>query len=139
MSHRTSLRRGLPVALLLLLSCVSAPPRATPSPDVPSELAAARQLVVVTTPAWDSITGELRRYERTAPGAAWRAVGETVPIVVGRTGLAWGVGLDEVAAWASAGGGSKREGDGRSPAGFFPLRAAFGFAQADSAGWLRQP
>ena len=31
--------------------------------------------------------------ERTAAGAPWRPVGRQVPAAVGRTGLAWGVGV----------------------------------------------
>ena len=49
-------------------------------------------------------------------------------MVVGRTGIAWGVGFDGL----SADGPSKHEGDGKAPAGIFPLDTAFGFAQRDS-------
>lgn len=86
----------------------------------------ATQLVVVTTPAWDSTSGELRRFIRADAHSAWRPTGSTVPIVVGRTGLAWGVGFDEQT------GPHKHEGDGRSPAGIFPLQTAFGFATSEA-------
>jgi D-alanyl-D-alanine dipeptidase len=59
-------------------------------------------------------------------GDAWRAVGNVTPIVVGRTGLAWGIGFD-AATDAESAAPHKREGDGRSPAGAFPLDTAFGF------------
>ncbi|HET9454226.1 MAG TPA: hypothetical protein VFO66_08090, partial [Gemmatimonadaceae bacterium] len=55
-----------------------------------------------------------------------------VSIVVGRTGLAWGVGFDRP-------GPRKVEGDGRAPAGVFPFETAFGFAPADSMRWLHLP
>lgn len=140
MSHRllAPIRGGLLAALLPVMACTPAPSTSSPPPAAPPGIAGARQLVVVTTSAWDSITGELRRYARRELDGAWQAVGGPVPIVVGRTGLAWGVGLEEAAAWAATGGTVKREGDGRAPAGYFPLREAFGFAPADSAGWLRQ-
>ena len=149
MTHRIRIRSGLLAALLPTLSCAPAPTTAGPTAAVattaappgavPPEIAGARQLVLVTTSSWDSITGELRRFVRAGPGSAWRAEGEPVAIVVGRTGLAWGAGLEGMAELTSAGGGLKREGDGRAPAGYFPLRDAFGFAPRDSAGWLRQP
>ncbi|HEY4137940.1 MAG TPA: hypothetical protein VGN65_05775, partial [Casimicrobiaceae bacterium] len=62
----------------------------------PAVVASAEQLVVVTTAGWDSLSGTLRRFQRANTKARWRAVGGTTPIVVGRTGLAWGVGFDDV-------------------------------------------
>jgi D-alanyl-D-alanine dipeptidase len=95
---------------------------------------AVRQLLVVTTPAWDSISGTLRRYERAGASSPWRAVGAPVPIVVGETGLAWGDG-----ALGRRDDPRKREGDGKAPAGRFPLGTAFGFAPPASMDWVRQP
>jgi len=68
----------------------------------------------------------------------WRRVGDAVPIVVGRTGLAWGVGFDRLAGAGSPTAGPRKiEGDGRSPAGIFPLDTAFGFSAPDSMRWVR--
>lgn len=114
------------VAALLVLEGQAVPsiiPRAT------------EQLIVVTTPAWDSIGGTLTMYERAASGA-WQQRGNSWAIVVGRTGLAWGRGILQVEGFA---GPVKHEGDGRSPAGAFTLGTAFGYAPADSARWLRLP
>jgi D-alanyl-D-alanine dipeptidase len=91
--------------------------------------------VLVTTPAWDSTSGSLRRYERDRAGGQWRAIGATIPIVVGQTGLAW----DDAAGVAAAGEPVKREGDGKSPAGAFALDTAFGFATPPSVPWVRLP
>jgi D-alanyl-D-alanine dipeptidase len=99
-------------------------------------LSFATQLVVVTTAGWDSTIGELRRFSRDDPYSYWRSEGQPIPIVVGRTGLAWGVGLDSA---AIAGEPHKHEGDGRSPAGVFPIDTAFGFAPADSMRSLQLP
>jgi D-alanyl-D-alanine dipeptidase len=85
-----------------------------------------RQLLVVVTPDWNSVDGRLQRYERTRTGEAWQPVGDSVLIVVGKSGLGWGRGL--TATPAADGGPVKREGDGRSPAGVFALGTAFGYA-----------
>ena len=58
-----------------------------------------------------------------------------MPIVVGRTGVAW----DGQLGLARAGEPVKREGDGRSPAGMFPLDTAFGFDARQSVPWVRLP
>jgi L,D-peptidoglycan transpeptidase YkuD (ErfK/YbiS/YcfS/YnhG family) len=99
-------------------------------------LSFATQLVVVTTTGWDSTVGELRRFSRDHPYSSWRQEGRAVPIVVGKTGLAWGVGFDSSAV---TGEPHKHEGDGKSPAGIFPIDTAFGFAPADSMRAIRLP
>jgi zinc D-Ala-D-Ala dipeptidase len=118
----------------VLAACAA--PRTVPSPPAatasPALLDRAAQLVVVTTPGWDATTGTLRRYERRGGADAWHAVGAPVAIVVGRTGLAWD---DAVVAPASE--PRKREGDGKSPAGLFPVDTAFGFAARDAVPWVR--
>lgn len=121
-----ALRALLAAALLLTASCAST----TPGPQAATARgwADAEQLVVVTTPDWDAIDGELRRFERTPAG--WREVGAAAPIVIGRSGSAWGLGLHP----AQATGPHKREGDGRAPAGVFAIGPAFGYApSADTA------
>src|SRR5688572_22684092 len=104
------------------------------APTTPAALARATQLVVVTTATWDTTGGTLRRYSRDATGA-WRAEGARVPVVVGRAGLAWGVGVAPDASDEPA----KREGDGKAPAGLFPLGTAFGFAPSAAALRTRLP
>ena len=89
-------------------------------------LAQSRQLIVVTSASWDAIDGELRRYERTSPDAPWQEAGAAIPVVLGRTGLAWGRGVAGVPSSAP----QKHEGDGKSPAGVFTLGDAFGFDPA---------
>ena len=100
-----------------------------------SALGSSQQLVVVTTPDWNTTTGTLRRFERDDAASTWRPVAAAIPVVIGRTGLAWG---DESLA-SSMGQPIKHEGDGRSPAGLFPLDTAFGFAPRNELSWLRLP
>ena len=101
----------------------------TPSID------ASRQLLLVIMPDWTSTLGTMTRWTRSAPGVAWQQVGEGVPVVVGRTGLAWGVGFDE----GSSDEPHKHEGDGKAPAGIFPVDTAFGFDPRESLPSLRLP
>lgn len=97
----------------------------------------ARQMLVVTTDGWDAVDGVLQRYDRGAMGGAWRPVGEDIPVVVGRNGLAWGKGLHE--ARGAEGEPVKQEGDGRAPAGVFRIGPAFGYPPAEEVSWIRLP
>lgn len=96
---------------------------------------ASQQLVVVITPDWTSTTGTIQRFERANSESEWRSLESAVPAVVGRTGIAWGVGFDGV----STQGPHKHEGDGKAPAGVFPLDTAFGFAPRDSMPAVKLP
>ena len=126
-------RSTVKLALLLLLAGIGCRShrRISPRPLI----VRSEQLVVVTTPGWASTTGSIRRFERSRSTSEWRAIDQPVPVVVGRTGIAWGVGFDGV----STEGPHKREGDGKSPAGMFPLDTVFGFAPAASMQSVRMP
>jgi D-alanyl-D-alanine dipeptidase len=104
----------------------------------PASAAGARQLVVVTTADWNATQGTLRRFERSSTSDEWHVVGTPAPIVTGRTGLAWGVGFDSTDT-SNASAPHKREGDGKSPAGAFPLDTVFGFAPRDSMRQVHMP
>ncbi len=79
------------------------------------------QLLIVTSRSWRADHGVLSRWEKR--GARWRQVGRSVPVVLGKNGMAWGRGIDGKIAGK---GPVKREGDGRSPAGIFALPFLFG-------------
>ena len=93
----------------------------------------AEQLVLVTSPDWDATQGELRRFERV--DGRWVQVGDAADVVLGRSGSAWGVGLNA----ARNDGPVKREGDGRAPAGVFTIGTAFGYAEHATTGLHYQP
>jgi L,D-peptidoglycan transpeptidase YkuD (ErfK/YbiS/YcfS/YnhG family) len=97
----------------------------------PSPLEGARQVLLVLTDGWDAVNGTMQRYERASADAAWQPVGPTIPVVVGRTGLAWGRGVVRV----DGAGPIKHEGDGKSPAGVFHLSSAFGQVRKKPQGW----
>jgi D-alanyl-D-alanine dipeptidase len=87
-------------------------------------------MIVVVTPGWDAVQGQLERFERADPHESWRSVGEPISIVVGSKGMGWGTGLID-AGYPGVRVESepiKTEGDGKSPAGAFALGTAFGYA-----------
>ncbi|HEY0651645.1 MAG TPA: L,D-transpeptidase family protein [Chryseosolibacter sp.] len=78
------------------------------------------QLIVVTTQSWNSTEGELQRYDR--GGGQWKKVGSPIEVVLGKNGLAWGLGLHKVDLAPK-----KKEGDAKAPAGVFSLGTMFGY------------
>ncbi|MBO0857267.1 MAG: hypothetical protein J2P21_02205 [Chloracidobacterium sp.] len=78
----------------------------------------------------------MRLYDRDSVNDRWKAVGEKIPVVVGRNGMAWGEGMH---GGAIGEGPVKREGDGRAPAGIFGLSLTFGYAPPEQAGDLKLP
>ena len=85
-----------------------------------------QQIITVHTPDWDSKDGELRRFEWN--GEDWAEIGQAIPIVVGKRGMGWGVGIEN---YTDQEGPVKKEGDLKSPAGVFKLGAAFGYANPE--------
>lgn len=118
-------RLGCVCLVLLLALLASACSRHAIKSDV-ATWSDARQLVLVTTSGWDATNGTLRRYSR--DGGDWKQIGAAVPVVIGRTGSAWGLGLHPT----QTDGPVKREGDGRAPAGVFRIGEAFGYADSAS-------
>ena len=105
------------------------------------------QLLVATAPDWNSTTGELRMFERQR-GGKWVAKGGAIPVLFGKSGLAWGTGL----AGQNESGIRKKERDGRAPAGVFrigkiytydsqlPAGAEFPFHRVTTAdAWVDDP
>lgn len=105
---------------LLLSACAHVGP--TTTTDEASRWSQARQMVLVTPADWNATQAQLRRFERDDDG--WHQVGDAVPVVLGRAGSGWGVGLNA----ARSAGPVKHEGDGRAPAGVFAIGIAFGYA-----------
>lgn len=86
------------------------------------------RLLVVTAEGWNETLATMHRFERN--GAAWRAVGRPLPVTLGRSGLGMGRGLHgDTLRFDRA--PEKREGDGRSPAGFFAVRRQLAYAGLD--------
>ncbi len=116
------LRKAMSAVTIAAMLAGAAAPAAAACPE---PLASATRLLLVTAPDMASVRAEARLFERTGPGEAWQEVGAVKRAVVGRTGMGWGL---PYRGFAAAGEPVKAEGDGRSPAGFFGLGPAFGFA-----------
>jgi len=117
--------RAAPLAIILAALCACAPSSTVHTPA--SAWSDARQLVLVITPDWNDTHGTLRSFTRAGHG--WQPAAPAFPVVIGRAGAAWGLGLHPVQP-----GPAKQEGDGRSPAGIFAIGSAFGYAQSASTG-----
>lgn len=88
-----------------------------------------KQLVTAVTDDWTSTHARLALWQRT--GVGWQRVGDEWPAAIGKTGAAWGVGLHP----SGGEGPTKREGDQKSPAGVFALRASYGYADEPPHTW----
>lgn len=111
--------------LFLLLTTAIAAQIKKPEPaPVKFPFSESLQAIVVTTDSWTDTRGEAQLYERIDAGSTWKPVGKEFEIVVGRSGIAWA--QDSAPETAKE---FKKEGDGRSPAGMFPLTFAFGKAE----------
>lgn len=93
-----------------------------------------RQCLLVLAPNWSSTTGVLRAFERASTTGDWKMRGDTVPVVLGKNGLGWGLGLIDA---KSRAGPRKIEGDNKVPAGISRLGPAFGYARR--ASWIKLP
>jgi zinc D-Ala-D-Ala dipeptidase len=101
------------------------------------EMSSCRQLILVTTSGWGDVNAKIQLLARQNGGATlWEKAGTPFPAMVGKRGLAWGIGLHGSGA---RGMPSKQEGDQKSPAGVFRLYAVFGTASAERVQYLRFP
>jgi L,D-peptidoglycan transpeptidase YkuD (ErfK/YbiS/YcfS/YnhG family) len=99
-------RRAIMSGLVLLVSNARAD-------GVPGDCT---QLIVGIAPSWDALHGRLQLFER-SDGGAWAPAGPAVPVLFGKTGVAWGTGI----AGQGESGLRKKERDGRAPAGVFRI------------------
>ena len=104
------------------------------APAASNPLRDSRQCVVVVAPDWSSTTGTLHAFERASATGAWKMRGDAIPVVLGKSGLGWGLGLVDAKRRA---GPRKVEGDNKVPAGLFRLGPAFGYSPARSAIWIK--
>ena len=101
------------------------------SGQCPAVLQNTNRLVLVTAPDMSREQVTMHLFVRDARKSAWRSVGRPRQIVIGRAGMAWGHTYRTV---AKPGEPIKREGDKRTPAGFFKIGASFGFERSSRPG-----
>jgi len=111
---------------LLIVPALFFLPSSARAAGVPNDC---EQLIVAVAPDWNSMRGELQRFERSASGA-WRRAGGPIPVLFGKNGSAWGRGL----AGQEESGLRKKERDGRAPAGVFRLGKIYTYDPALPAG-----
>ncbi|QUE31089.1 L,D-transpeptidase family protein [Francisella philomiragia] len=87
------------------------------------KISKAKQLIVVTTSNWQSVTGKLWFFEKDNQNN-WLAKKLATTVVVGKNGIAWADSIYQSLADADL----KKEGDSKSPAGIFDIGKTFGFA-----------
>lgn len=108
-----SILRGVLIAMAVLIV------RNTHAGGIPSDCS---QLIVAIAPDWNAMHGKMQRFERSGRGD-WSPVAPPVPVLFGKSGLAWGSGI----AGQDEQGLHKKERDGRAPAGVFAIGKVFGY------------
>jgi len=124
------MKKLLLTTLIAAISTSAFAQKKKPEPPVlKTTFANSLQAVVVIADDWSSTKGTAQLVERTKAGSDLKPVGDPFPVMLGRSGLAWGEG-DFPKLNASK---IKVEGDGNAPAGMFPLTSAFGTAVKPTA------
>lgn len=107
---------------LLILLGLSLPREGAALPDN------CEQVLVGIAPNWNSSYVTLTLYEKKGfAKKTWKAQGSSWKGRLGRNGLVWGRGIHPVVPDNIR---TKREGDGRAPAGMFQLGGAYGYASS---------
>lgn len=92
----------------------------------------ARQVITARASSWGAHRASLQAWQRESVRAPWQPVFRTeVPVLLGRSGLAWGRGVFQV---PRNGIPMKVEKDWRAPAGIFQLGSLFGYAASPPKG-----
>lgn len=126
----------LTAILLGVSASVFSQVKTAPQPFSPIPYSRSLQAVVVTTKDWPAVPGTAQLFEKKRSGGKWKKVGRPFAVVVGRSGLGWGDGLNEMPE-APDSSMIKHEGDGKSPAGIFALTSTFG--SGDKPDYSRLP
>lgn len=110
------------LAIVIISVTAAAQNKIANKPDPKPSFATTLQTVVVVSDDWDNTTASASLFERKNLRSSWKRNGESFPVVLGRSGMAWADLLNGDIDMAKI----KQEGDGNSPAGVFPLTSAFG-------------
>ena len=109
----------------ILFTILSLFPLLTASAQVPADT---KQVIIGIAPSWKSSYVTLSVFERANSASQWQINGQGWKGRLGRTGLAWGLGIHNAEAiQTSSSKLIKKEGDGRAPAGIFRIGGAYGY------------
>ena len=111
--------------LLFISGNLFAQVKTVPTPTPKILFSQSLQAIVVTTKDWTATSGTAQTFERKNTKSKWKSVGKSFAVVIGKNGMAWGAGLNDLPS-DTAMILMKKEGDGKSPAGIFSLISAFG-------------
>lgn len=89
-----------------------------------SNINANEQIILVLADDFNSTQARLYTYEKNESN--YKKVFSPLTVNLGRSGLAWGIGLKKMHIKANE--PRKKEGDGKAPAGIFELTSSFGYA-----------
>jgi L,D-peptidoglycan transpeptidase YkuD (ErfK/YbiS/YcfS/YnhG family) len=118
LSKHNSVKVSIVVLMTLLAACAQISKN-----DLPLlQRVDTKQVVVVIADNWEATTATLQKFEW--QNGSWQEVDAAFPVNIGRTGLAWGLGLH-----STQKGYYKQEGDGKATAGVFDLSQTFGYLQ----------
>jgi L,D-peptidoglycan transpeptidase YkuD (ErfK/YbiS/YcfS/YnhG family) len=105
-------------------------------PIYPSDKWGCQQMIVVKTADMNAVQGQMIAYDWSSEKREWVQASETIPMVVGYKGSAWGKGLHAEKLLEPP---FKREGDRKSPVGIFYLSSFFGYEAGDKLGVFKMP
>lgn len=115
-------------SLFLLYACSTHAneQKTTDENQTPILLPSVKQILVVRAANENVINAKMQLFQLNEKTQKWDFQSSEIPVTLGRTGLAWGKGAhpDE---WNV--GTMKKEGDGKAPQGFFPIKELFGYAE----------
>jgi len=95
------------------------------------------QIILVITDSAAATKGVLYYFDRENNEDGWKMNAEQIPVVLGRSGLGWGIGLHNSTKNIDL--PDKKEGDGRSPAGVYTLSHVFGYTPVEKMTDLKMP
>ncbi|MBC8403092.1 MAG: L,D-transpeptidase family protein [Candidatus Marinimicrobia bacterium] len=96
-----------------------------------------RQIILILTDSLKATNGTLYYFERDCTKIEWILSNDKIPVVIGRSGLGWGIGLHDDTNILNF--PIKEEGDGSSPAGVFNLSSVFGYKPTDQMLNIKMP
>lgn len=99
----------------------------TKGASISNPLKISGQIIIVKAESWDSVNAVMSLHEK--KGGIWQTVKHGIPVVLGKKGLGWGRSFNIDYVQIDKNAPVKREGDGKSPAGVFAIRQAFGFSE----------